>query len=93
MSVEVKFDVESSIQTENDAKPCNWGRLLEVRLAQQYPDLDINLEDETGTKLEFIMEFNNRPTSVSDIRSRLFSFMQYYPAMKIKNLEIQLLAE
>ncbi len=93
MSVLVSFDVESSLHTGNDVKPCDWGRLMKVRLGQQYPDLDIMFEGKEGQTLTFTMEFNNRPTSVSDIRSRLFSFMQYYPAMKISNLEIKLLAE
>jgi hypothetical protein len=90
MSVSVSFDVGSDVKTGNDLKSYDWGRLIEMRLAQQYPDLNIKFENKTGQTLTFTMGFENRPTSESDIRSRLFSFMQYYPAMKIGNLEIKL---
>ncbi len=92
MNVSVSFDVESNVQTGNDVKPCDWGRLMKMRLAQQYPDLNITSESKSGQTLTFTMEFGNRPTSESDIRSRLFNFMQYYPAMKISNLQTKLLA-
>ena len=92
MSVSVSFDIESSIQTKNKVKACDWGRLMEIRLAEQYPDLKINLDGQEGQTLTFTMGFDNRPTSEADIRSRLFSFLRYYPTMKISNLRIRLLA-
>ena len=92
MDVLVSFDVDSDVKTGNGVKPCDWGRLMEMRLGQQYPDLGIKFEKKTGQTLTFTMGFENRPTSESDIRSRLFSFMQYYPAMKIGNLKLKLLA-
>ena len=92
MSVSVSFDVEPVIQTKNEVKACDWGRLMEMRLSEQYPDLSINFEGQEGKNLTFTMGFYNRPTSEADIRSRLFSFLRYYPAMKISNLKIQILA-
>jgi len=92
MTVLVSFDVESSVKTKDEVKPCDWGRLLEIRLAEQYPDLAIHFEDQDAQTLTFTMGFDNRPTSEADVRSRLFSFLRYYPAMKISNLKIQLLA-
>lgn len=92
MSVLVSFNMKSNVNTGTEVKVCDWGRLMETRLKQQYPDLTIKLDTQKDQKLTYIMEFNNRPTSVADIRSRLFSFLQYYPAMEIEDLQIQLLA-
>lgn len=92
MAVSVSFDVKPTIQTKDGAESFDWGRLMEVRLPQQCPDLEISLERQEGQTLTFTMEFNNRPTSEAAIRSRLFSFLQYYPAMKISNLKIKQLA-
>ena len=93
MSVHVSFKVVPMQipSAESVIKQCDWQRLVQTRLQQQYPDISIESETPEGEKLVFLMEFKNRPTTEADIRSRLYDFMRYNPAMKIQSLEVKLL--
>jgi len=94
MAAQVSFEVEKEILTSggNGIKSCDWGRLMEKRLQEEYGDMYIKLESTHGKTLTFTMEFTNRPTTEPDIRSRIYEFLRYYPAMEIQSLKIELLA-
>ena len=88
---DISADVVGDNNDNNDDTPiiCNWGRLIQQRLCQQYPDLTVEMQSDPKTdKLIFGFEFKNRPTSEADVLNRLFDFLRDRPSIKIYGFEL-----
>ena len=86
----VALSFVNSNKTVKDALPKTHalGMLIETRLHERYPDLEVKFESQDGYKLNFNMSFNNRPTSESDVRTRFFDWLKDYPSIKIQELNL-----